>query len=64
VEIDQGRKFVTVRNPWGEYGRTYVPDPDNQRARATAQDSPTSRLPLQEITKRFRRFQVAQVSLA
>ncbi len=63
VEIDQGRKFVTIRNPWGEYGRTYVPDPDNQRARATAQDSPTSRLPLQEITKRFRRFQVAQLSL-
>jgi hypothetical protein len=64
VENENGRKFVSIRNPWGKYGRIYAPDPKDGRPRAIeSPDSAISRLPLQEITKRFRRFQIAQISL-
>jgi hypothetical protein len=64
VEDENGRKFVSIRNPWAKYSRIYVPDPEDRRPRAVGSpDSAISRLPLQEITKRFRRFQIAQISL-
>ena len=59
-----GRKSIFVRNPWGEYGRAYEPDPKDGRLRAVAQTGPVSQLPLQEITKRFQCFEIAEASLA
>jgi hypothetical protein len=67
AELDQNnrnRKMVTIRNPWATYGRTYVPDPTDQHLRAAERDSPVSTLPVQEITKRFRRMVIGGMSLA
>jgi len=64
AKLDQSRKMVTIRNPWATYGRTYGPDPTDQRPRAAEYDSPVSTLPVQEITKRFRRMVIAGISLA
>ena len=64
AKLDQSRKMVTIRNPWATYGRTYGPDPTDQRPRAAEHDSPVSTLPVQEITKRFRRMVIAGISLA
>jgi hypothetical protein len=51
---DHGGHWITLRNPWGQYGRAYDFDaPKGQRARATADGGGSFELELSDLTKRF-----------
>jgi hypothetical protein len=51
---DRGGRWVTLRNPWGKYGRAYNFDaPKGQRVSEIAEGGGTFELELSDLTKRF-----------
>ena len=58
------RKWVRVRNPWGEVGRRYDPSPKGGNAlNAVATTDGEFDLELSDVTKRFDKIHVAGVAL-
>jgi hypothetical protein len=51
---ERGGRWVTLRNPWGQYGRAYdFAAPKGQRVREIAGGGGTFELELSDLTKRF-----------
>lgn len=59
------RKWVRVRNPWGETGREYYASPQGGNVlKARAIDAPEFDLELSDVSKRFDKMYVSGVSIA